>query len=306
VADVEQLGIVITLQGEAEADRALAGIAKAGEAAEQSTRRLTGAQQELIARSERVATAGYSIDVANRKAVDSYLREVAQVRALAREMGVLAEVEQRTAQSAQTAASLLATETAALKALKVETGLAAASQAELGAATGLTKGGLNSLRASVQSFAASMLGAAPGVAQFTGALGTMAIGSGLMIGVLAAWRPRRSRGTSSRSRCGSRRRSTRRHQGLEDVRRERDEGPAGEMGAALPAGHQDLQKDLDTIARLQAAHRQPPRVRESGRRRGGASAVGAGLGRDATALSRPAGQRAGERSEEARLEKEGR
>jgi hypothetical protein len=186
--------------------------------------------------------------------VSSYLQQVAQVRALAQQIGVLDQVQRATAQAAQDVTQHVVAEAAALRALKVETGLATAAQVEMGAATGLTKGGLNSLRASVQSFAASMLGAAPGVAQFTGALGTMAIGSGLMIGVLAALA---AASFAWDKLTESVRKSKEEHEKalkvLADVRRERDEGPAGAVGAALPAGHQDLQKDLDTIARLQAS-----------------------------------------------------
>lgn len=45
--------------------------------------------------------------------------------------------------------------------------------------------GINSLRSSVTSFTASLLNTAPGVAQFSGMLGSMALGSGVMIGVMA-------------------------------------------------------------------------------------------------------------------------
>lgn len=220
--------------------------------AAQSVDTLSASQRELIAKSEKVAALANNIDIQNKKAVQSYLQQVAQVRALAQQIGILNEVEQRTAQAAQEVTQHVVAEANALRALKVETGLASAAQVELGAATGLTKGGLNSLRASVQSFAASMLGAAPGVTQFTGALGTMALGSGVMIGVLAALA---AASFAWDKLTESVRKSKEEHEKalkvLADLRRERDEGPAGSVGASLPAGHEDLQKDLDKIARLQ-------------------------------------------------------
>jgi hypothetical protein len=146
---------------------------------------LSRAQQELVAKSEKVAAMAQSIDIQNRKAVSSYLQEVAAVRATAQQIGVLNEVEQRTATAAQEAASHAAAYAQQLRAVKVEAGLAAAAQSGVGSAAGATAGRINSLRSSMTSLAASFVGTAPGVAQFTGVLGTMALGSGVMIGVLA-------------------------------------------------------------------------------------------------------------------------
>ena len=146
---------------------------------------LSASQRELVARSEKVAAMSNTIDIQNKKAVSSYLQEVAQVRALAQQMGALSLVEEQTSRAAAEATSHAAAYAQQMRALRAESGLATASQVQLGAATGLTRGGLNSLRSSVTSLAASLAGTAPGIAQFTGVLGSMALGSGVMIGVLA-------------------------------------------------------------------------------------------------------------------------
>ena len=146
---------------------------------------LSASQRELVARSEKVAAMSNTIDIQNKKAVNSYLQQVAQVRALAQQIGVLNEVEQRTSGIASEVAQHQAALAQQMRVVRTEAGLVTAAQAQLGTATGLTRGGINSMRSSLTSLAASLVGTAPGVAQFTGMLGTMAIGSGLMIGVLA-------------------------------------------------------------------------------------------------------------------------
>lgn len=128
----------------------------------------------------------------------------------------------------------------------------AAAHTQLGTATGLTRGGLNTLRSSVTSLAASLIGSAPGVAQFSGALGTMAVGSGLMIGVLAALA---AAAFAWDKLTASVRKSKEEHERaikvLEDLQKKRDQGPAGETGVSTAVGTKDLQDQIALVRRLE-------------------------------------------------------
>jgi hypothetical protein len=172
---------VATLSLKLEASQFVDGLARAKAA----TEGLTRAETELVAKADKLVASGQSIDIQNKKAVQTYLQEVAAIRATAQQMGALHLIQATTAKSAADVASHEAAVTAQMRLLRIETGLAEAQQRALGAATGMTAGGLNAVRASAQSLVASLVGAAPGVAQLSGALGTMALGSGMMIGVLA-------------------------------------------------------------------------------------------------------------------------
>ena len=238
-----------------------AGPAKAtteqlGASAQQAARAVDGlsaSQRELVARSEKLAAIANTIDIQNKKAVASYLQEVAQVRALAAQIGVLNEVQARTAQAAREVSQHVVAEAQQMRALRAEIGATAAASNTLGAATGLTRSGLNSMRASVTSMAASMLGAAPGVTQFTSVLGTMALGSGVMIAVLAgmaalafAWdkitdSARKAKEENERS-----------LKVLEDFQRQQEQGPGGPIGAEAERQRSNVDADLRKIADLRA------------------------------------------------------
>jgi colicin import membrane protein len=172
---------VATLSLKLDAAQFTDGMARARAA----TTGLSQAETELIAKTDKLVAAGQAVDIQNKKAVQSYLQQIAQLRATAQGMGALNLIEQQTAQSAAEVASHHAAVTAQLQQLNAVARAAVVEQKALGAATGLSDAGLRTLRSSLTSTAASLLGTAPGVAQFTGALGTMALGSGVMIGALA-------------------------------------------------------------------------------------------------------------------------
>jgi hypothetical protein len=241
---------------------------------------LSASQKELVARSERVAALANTIDIQNKKDVQSYMEKVATVRALAQQMGILDIVEQRTARAAQEATSFTAAYNQQLKALQQGSREAAAavdyqsrkmallqSQAlamdaamgqnvathkSLGAAAGVSDGRLNSLRSSMTSLAASMVGAAPGVAQFTGVLGTMAIGTGWMIAILAGVA---ALGFAWDKLTESVRKSKEEHEKaikvLDELREKQDQGPAGEIGKASALRAKDFADQHAEVLRLQ-------------------------------------------------------
>ncbi len=224
---------VATLSLKLEASQFVDGMARAKAA----TDGLTRSQTELVAKADKLVASAQSIDITNKKAVQTYLQEVAAIRATAQQMGALHLIQETTAKSAADVTSHQAALTRQMQVLKVETGLVAAEQKVLGAATGLTSSGLNAVRASATSLAASLVGTAPGVAQLSGALGTMALGSGLMIGVLAGMAALAFAWDKITEGARKAKKETEDALDLLDKLRERDElGPAGQTGKATRIG----------------------------------------------------------------------
>jgi hypothetical protein len=220
--------------------------------AKQATDGLTRAQQELIARADKLVASAQSIDIQNKKAVQTYVQEVAQLRATAQGMGALHLIQAQTVKSAADVQAHHAAVTTQMRALTAEAARSAAAQRTLGTATGLTSSGLNSVRASLTGLAASLLGTAPGVAQFTSALGTMAVGSGVMIGVLAglaalgfAWDKLTEKTRKAKQETEEALRS------LSKLRDRERQGAGGETVDHIDRARQQLAKDRAALVALQ-------------------------------------------------------
>lgn len=190
--DLATLEVLITSRGGADAQRALEGVAQSGTKAEAATSGLTQAQSELIARSQQLVQAASQVSLKGGEASARLVTQAAEVRTLAAQYGGLAEAEANAArvvevlnQRTRAAASAQVAAGASQAAAAASVANVTKQTAALGAATGLTQAGLNSMRASLTSMAAAALSTAPGVAQLGGVIGTMALGSGVMVGVLA-------------------------------------------------------------------------------------------------------------------------
>lgn len=183
--DVATLGIRVTQDGVAQATQNLNSMAAAGDKAEASTKKLgtttaglTRFQQDLVNRAREVFQAAELLDVQNKNAVKQWEKQ--------RDMW--AEIAARHKQTA-----VVENELAAATQLVTKNQMAAAeyakrlsdAQKEMNATAGRLGPGINSVRSALTSMTASMLGAAPGVGQLTGVLGSLALGSTLMVGVLA-------------------------------------------------------------------------------------------------------------------------
>lgn len=178
MSDLATLGIKIEMTGADQAKRSLDSVT-------QSATQYTKAQQEIIAKADKVAAAANDVDVQNKKLVNSYIAQVAQVRALGQQLGVLNEVQQRTAQSARDVVQHQTALLAQTRALNAEIGLSAAAQTKAGLAAGAHGLQLGRLRMELGTLIGRLTGTNTALDRMAGALASSAIGNGVVIAALA-------------------------------------------------------------------------------------------------------------------------
>lgn len=126
-----------------------------------------------------LATLGLAIDSSGALRASSDLKQMAAAGGQAEQANKRVE---QTSRSATPAISAMATQ--AQRAATTQQALATSASTLARTSTSGTAG-LNSIRSAMTAVAASALNTAPGVAQLSGIIGSLALGSGVMIGVMA-------------------------------------------------------------------------------------------------------------------------